>query len=733
MTDKLTQVFTGEPTATFKRLRDMGDGTFAEVVSASGAGNIGVKFRETFEAWPSAEWAQTRATGDIVTVDGNAMGASYLVISIDPLTADTETYVDTADSFSMPVEVAVGLHASQQAWGHDLSIEMIDRDFITPTPPDLEIASISQTTTVLTIETVLPHNLAVGKRIGIRGCSNALVNYPSAVIASIISPTSFTVTGGPNSTIPSQTVTNPSGAKGFVYFRPALSSSRNGTSMHLENATATQGFFYARAAAGDALPFAAGSGNALNARQATTIGTTASVALAATTPYTYSWVPTNEYRLTLLADRLQWSDALIDSLAASSNRVLRSQVVPNPSKSYFLRIKARTEPSTTVPVGQIVTVSKSGATTATVVMDRPHGLATGDLVVGYGVRDTGTGFYPALTTAAAVTVVDATSFTVVWGTAATNTSYGGFVAKVNAACPQPGAISQSIQSAVKTTLADGQHQIVLVGSAAWAGVLIGDYVNVVGCRDTATGATIGIDGAWRVANVATTNLTLVNIDNYSPTVADFALVNCGGGVIKRTDLRVSYVRLFDFERLRVEMLPRPTGDIAASVPVNVMAQPAVTGTLAGSVAVDAAIGNPVTAGLRASNANIAAMSAAGDSVGWLGTMIGAGVVKPFCLPEAQFDASLALSTTTAAAVAAAAGAGIKRHLVAMQAINTGASAVDLIILDGTTERWRMPLPPNVPVDVEFPTHLSVTANTALNANLSAVGTVRANFQGYTAP
>ena len=278
-------------------------------------------------------------------------------------------------------------------------------------------------------------------------------------------------------------------------------------------------------------------------------------------------MPTTEYRLTLFADRLQWSDAAIDSIAASANRVTRSQVVPNPAKDYFLRIKARTEPSTTIPVGQIVTVSKAGSTTATVTMDRPHGLVTGDLVIGYGVRDAATTSFPALTTAAAVTVLSNTTFTVTWGSSGTATSYGGFISKVNAACPQAGAISTSIQSAVKTTLADGQHQIVLVGYANWAGASIGDYVNVVGCRNISTGATIGIDGAWKVANLSTTSLTLVNIPGYSPTVPDFALVNCGGGVIKRTDLRVSHVRLFDFERLRVEMLPRPSGDASAAVPV----------------------------------------------------------------------------------------------------------------------------------------------------------------------
>lgn len=526
--------------------------------------NISNKFRETFEAWPSAEWAETRAAGDIVTVDGNALGASYVVISQDPLSAGTETYIDTTQSFGMPVELAVGLHASQTTWGQDLSIELLDRDFIDPIPADLEIASITQATTTLTVETVLPHDLAVGYRIGIRGCSNAVANYPALVVAAVTSPTGFTVTGGPNSTIPSQTITNPAGDKGFVYLRPALSSSRNGTSMHLESYTATQGFFYARASAGDSLPFASGAGNAINARQATTIGTPASVSLSAT-PYTYAFTPTNEFRLTMMADRLQWSDALIDSLAASTNRVLRTQVVPNPAKNYFLRIKARSEPSLTIPVGQIVTVSKAGATTATVTMDRPHGLVTGDLIVGYGVRDIATGFYPALTTPTAVTVTGADTFTVIWGTAATNTSFGGYIAKVNAACFVPGALTMSVVNAVKTTLVDGQHQIVLGGTANWAGVSIGDYVNVVGCRATSTGDSVGIDGAWKVANISTTILTLVNIPGYSPTVADFALLNCGGGVIKRTDLRVSYVRLFDFERQRVEVLPRPTGDIAAAI------------------------------------------------------------------------------------------------------------------------------------------------------------------------
>lgn len=112
---------------------------------------------------------------------------------------------------------------------------------------------------------------------------------------------------------------------------------------------------------------------------------------------------------------------------------------------------------------------------------------------------------------------------------------------------------------------------------------------------------------------------------------------------------------------------------------------------------------------------------------------GAKVVKEYSVPEGTWNANLALTTATAVAIQTAAGASLKRFPVAVQAINTGASAVDLIILDGVTERWRMTLPPNVPFVCTLPVELVVTANTALNANLSAVGTVRANFQGYTSP
>ena len=110
----------------------------------------------------------------------------------------------------------------------------------------------------------------------------------------------------------------------------------------------------------------------------------------------------------------------------------------------------------------------------------------------------------------------------------------------------------------------------LVGSATWAtpAIIIGDMLELVGCRNNTTGASLDLDGPWQIANAATTNLTLVLPYSGQRTLpADFATTNCGGGLIRRTCFRLSFVRIFDYERERVEMLARPTGDMAAATPV----------------------------------------------------------------------------------------------------------------------------------------------------------------------
>ena len=358
---------------------------------------------------------------------------------------------------------------------------------------------------------------------------------------------------------------NTTGPLGFVYFRERLGRANNGVAQIFEQPTAAQASLYIRSESGDALPSGAISGN-----HSVAVGTTASAQLV-NAAYQYALGPTTEYRLFVQADRTQWADSAVDAVAQTASRLLRTQVCPDPSEDYKLRIRATNNKSLTVPNAQVVSVSKSGTTTGTFTTDAPHGLATGDLVVYYGSSDTAAANFPNLATAVSVTVTGANTFTAVIGTGTTGTAYGGFVARVQGGnlMSALGVTAQTAINATLTTLSDGTRQLALTGNGNWAGVVIGDLVNVIGCRGVVSlGAPLGVDGVWRVANFSTTLLTLVSLPGQT-WPADFALTICGGAVIRRTDFRLSFVRVFDFERQRVEMLPRPAGDLSSAAPVLV--------------------------------------------------------------------------------------------------------------------------------------------------------------------
>jgi hypothetical protein len=542
-------------------------------------GNITTKFREAFESYtPDEIWDENKASGDIIQLDGNAAAASYLVISKDPHQAGTESSIETTLTFTLPVEMAFGVSMSQRTVGQEFAVEIVDTGAPLANISDIEISSISQTTTVLTVNTTTNHGLSIGKSVGVRGCSNQLANYPSLVVASVPAPNQFTCT------VATGTITNPTGAKGFVYFRERLGRAQNGVSQIFETASATQSNLYVRSESGDALPSGVIAGS-----HAITVGTTNPVALASS-PYTYAWSPTTEYRIVSQADRVQWSDAPVDTVTQASNRALRTQVCPDPSATYKLRIRAVNNKSLTVPNAKVVSVVKSGTTTATFTTDVDHGYTTGDLVVYYGSNDQGAANFPNLLTATAITVTTANTFTAVIGTGTTGTGFGGYVAKVNGGnlMSSLGAIAITAINATLSTLSDGTRQLVLTGSGNWSGVAIGDYVNVVGCRTLA--ANLGVDGAWKVANFATTTLTLVPATSTMvPSLpADFGLTVCGGGVIRRTSMFLSFVRIFDYERERVEVMARPAGDLSGSLPVVLQGgTTAVTGTLTGVTTVSA--------------------------------------------------------------------------------------------------------------------------------------------------
>jgi hypothetical protein len=173
-----------------------------------------------------------------------------------------------------------------------------------------------------------------------------------------------------------------------------------------------------------------------------------------------------------------------------------------------------------------------------------------------------------LTAATAVaSVVDANNFTIAFGASATATSHGGLVFRINGSFGSAPA-NMAVQSIVCTS-----NLMTVVGSTNWSGFSIGDSIDLRGLVDSASTTSYAqYEGYYKVANISTTNLVL-----YAPGVANFALINCGGAVVKRTDFRLHFLRMLDYTRHTVE-LDGGTGnysDYSEAIPVGVLNMPSL--------------------------------------------------------------------------------------------------------------------------------------------------------------
>jgi hypothetical protein len=120
------------------------------------------------------------------------------------------------------------------------------------------------------------------------------------------------------------------------------------------------------------------------------------------------------------------------------------------------------------------------------------------------------------------------------------------------------------------------------------------------------------------------------------------------------------------------------------------------------------------------------------------TSVGNLVNKPYSIPELDWQFACAAPVTTAVdtAAKAAGAAGIRNYVTNVQFINTGATATEVTVKDGSTVVWRGFAPANMTsmYDCHFLTPLKGTAATAMNFGVvTAGGNVYFNLQGYQAP
>lgn len=711
----------------------------------------------TYGNFSEVNWAN----GDFVTLTKYSNGQAVTALSVDPLTpGESRVMLNVPVMQPAALEVEASVIRNRQQFATLTLFSNGEDGQPNPVPDPINIVSISQsnatggaaysgtagTTVTVLLETALPEYpdpaaVYLSDWVNITDLVDSRLNYQNCTI-NFISADRKTLTFGfsdeaalPSLAIP---VVTPTLGTAKVHFYNNLGGAAEGFGLRFTGITATSAAIVSLFGNGDAQV----SGTLFGDHRVT-IASTAPQYLNGTMG-NVELKATSRFRLEgRVADATVLDKGIEAPTTAWTARASRTAVKPSSHLPLYPRFRIYQPIGMSRPTDEITAISKSGTTTATVTHTGTRTYQVNEVVGIYGVRDI-TNF--AQTVGTITVVLSPTQFQLVLGSAVTATSYGGTVSIINGGAAQPGIVGQHVQSVAQVT---GMLEwLSVVGNTNWSGLSVGDYVNLHGVRDAA-GLDLAVDGAWEVANISTTTMLLkpitsvlgVRVSPAMPTIGTTP-VNAGGSVLLRTTARMHDLMLETWAENRVMIDGQGTGRVDKSVPVQVLNTVPVSGTVtatvanatvAGTAAVDAAIGNPVTIGLRASNANITAMSAAGDNVAQLGTMIGAAIVKPYALPEAEWAYTGALTATTDVAAQTAAGAGIRRHVTMLQATNTGASAVDVLLRDGTTTRLQVTVHAGQSVVMPLPTGIPTTANTALNVALSAAGTVRVNLLGYTAP
>lgn len=685
--------------------------------------NWRTKTRYGFESLDTTAWQATIDADDLVEAAGDCAGAGYVRISKGlSIGRSTKTETELLSMFCIepPFRVGVGLTLSQRLANQTFAIEVVGVDEndnvvnIAASWIPVAISSIQQATTTLTVTTATAHGLVPGDHVNIYGVSDSRFNYSELIVATVTSSVQFTATATTAAAIAS--VTAGPYATGYVIKDDLANGAKNAFGLYFVGTSASQLKTGGRAA-----------GAAFHETALTSFGTSCTTATIGNSgAFCDSLLPAYAFEIKMKQEGILARSFPLDALTAGSGNLKKSRVVPDVEIRYKVRIRAVNQDDITRPIAKILSVSKSGSTTATVTCDRAHGLTTGDYVQIYGIRDQ-TNFANATTAAVVASVVSSTVFTVVFGASATGTSYGGTVIRQTGSAAI-GAIAQVAQS-----IARSGNLLTITGNTTWAGVAVADMVQLVGFVDSSN-TDLGLDGAYRVASVSTTSLVL-----YS-TGADFTSVNCGGAVIKRTNLCIHFLRVHDYSRLIVD-IDAGVGqsiDIQESVPTSIASSvtiPVTATGVAGAVAHDAAIsGYPVRLGARALNANYTAVST-GDTADLISSLVGALIVRANSIPEQSVNASISVSNTSDNALFASQGAGIRTYITSMQIQNTGASATQFSLKDGSTAKLVVSLPASMaqPLVLMFQDPILMTAATAVNVACDSASTVLVNAQGYKAP
>ena len=547
--------------------------------------------------------------GDFINTSRSSNGQQFLEISIDPLSVgEAQTTVEFNRPVRFPLYSEIEASLSQRTYGDYAVMEITDKVSRDVEPTEYNIVSISQSNTTLTVTLDSPFDGWLGSWVDIYGLADSRFNYTNAAIATMsLDKKTLTITTRDEITIPSLTATPASFVGGKLKKQAKLQNARNAVGMRFTGLSHTTAAFMSRFDSGSIKE----AGSLTGSRLATS---------GLTSPAYISGVngqveikPSSKYRIEVEPEIITFMDKPIDSAGVQYTvRQAFTAVKPSRDIDYYIRFRAVSPRSISRPVAKIVSAVKATAsTTATITTDVPHGLNVDSYVTIYGINNQTV--FANLTAATKVTsIVSDTVFTIVIGTATIATSYGGYVSLCNGGVTQAGAIAQVVQSVA----VDINGFVTLIGTGTWAGLGgVGEYVNLLGVRNSTNGADLGVDGVYRVSNFATTTLVLEPVknlngirainglgQNLSPTVGVITTTNAGGAVLLRTTLRSHDFVAASYSQSVMNISGQGTTRVDKAIPIVSLggSMSAIQGTPA-AVSTTTGLGgwlvNPATAGI----------------------------------------------------------------------------------------------------------------------------------------
>jgi hypothetical protein len=509
-------------------------------------GNVRTRFRDGFASTDTAQpdpavWTMVNdhpdpgagpggGMGHIVDQGGDANGASYLRISMSPFLDNSSVWLVSKQKLRMPTRIGWGVSTSQRILGQELLFGVAeaapagstDPTTIRRNPPQTpaDVAVTNPTAAVggnfLVLGMPVGHPFRPGDRVIIVGCADTRLNVGPVIVAG----------AAPNDISVPLTIANGNynATGGAVRSADPLARAHNGLGLLLENTNHGNASLVGRR-------------NGAKPRiRSQSISTTLA---AGSQTWADSILAPSVQELALSMDECSYRSWPADATAGMNGVDKFSQSIPDEDADYRLIVRARNLDDLSKPVARIVNAVKTGTTTVTVTTDRPHGLTTNSRIGLNGARD-----QTALVNTpdvAVTSVIDATTFTVMWGTAGSFSSTAGGVVFVNhGQVNVPGASNFAIQ-----TIARANGVLVATLSGTVTGFSPGEYVHLWGMNGPGAAA---FEGAYKVMRVIGSTIELAAP---GPDVADIVT---GGAVIKRTDYRLHFVRMLDHTRHLVEVL-----------------------------------------------------------------------------------------------------------------------------------------------------------------------------------